>query len=525
MDDGLDRPTPHPFGHWPQHAADVATLLPTEAESPGRPITMFRSLYFPRTMVFIIASLLPLAAIPQPVALPDIGIGGGALVTPGEQRRTGEAIMRNFRRAGVLLDDPLVTDYLNHLGYRLVSASDSGKGHFVFFIYDEQELNAFALPGGYIGINSGLLLATESESELASVVAHEIAHVTQNHYVRAYQFADQNSVPILAALIAAIILGSQGSELGSAALASLAANSVQDRINFTRENEKEADFIGIQLLANSGFNPNKMGDFFKKISRQYRLYGPSLPEFLRTHPVTESRLASARDRASQYKLTGNEHSSQNYYLMRARLKVFSHENKKALVSELKKDIKDKRYQNLAAMQYALALALTESRQFKQARRTIKSLIKHDPARIAYIYAHARLENLAAQYDTAATILQRALTHYPGNGPLTTMYAEILLNAGKARKAQHILLTRIENQPGNPVLYHLLADSEAKLNNNAGTHAAMGQYYYHIGLTHQAIEQMKLALKSKGLDFYNTTRIEARLQSYQEELEQLAKIEL
>ena len=483
---------------------------------------MFRPLSL-RIVLFALASLLPPAAIPQPINLPDIGVGGGALVTPSEQRRTGEAIMRNFRRAGVILEDPLVTDYLNHLGYRLVSASDSGKGHFVFFIYNEQELNAFALPGGYIGINSGLVLATDSEGELASVVAHEIAHVTQNHYARAYQFAEHNSVPILAALIAAIILGSQGSDLGSAALASLAANSAQDRINFTRENEKEADSIGIQLLAKSGFDPNKMADFFAKIERQSRLYGPTLPEFLSTHPVTESRLASARNRASQFKLTGKEHSSQNYYLMRARLKVLSHEHPKALISQLKKEIKDKRYQNLSAVKYALALALMKTKQFKAARREIRSLIKHDPARIAYIFAHARLENLAGQHKTAASILQRALTHYPGNGPLGTLYAQTLLSAGKAADARSILLARIETRPGNPKLYQLLADCESKLGNSAGTHSAMGQYYYHLGLTQEAIEQLKLALKSKDLDFYNTARIEARLNSYKEELQQLAKL--
>ena len=461
-------------------------------------------------------TLSGIAHAQEQIALPEIGQSGGAIVTPGEERRTGEAVVRNIRRAGGIVDDPLVNEYLNHLAYRLVSTSDTQHPQFEFFMINDRVINAFALPGGFIGVNYGLLLATDSESELASVLAHEIAHVTQRHHARAYEFSEGSNIPVLAAMIAAMILGSQGSQVGQAALTALTAGSIQRQINFTRANEKEADYIGIQLLADSGFDPQSMAVFFQKLDQESRLYGVQAPEFLRTHPVNESRIADASNRAEQMRRATSP-NPKNYYLMRARLQVITALDKKAIRDGFAKSLKAGRYLDREAEQYGYALSLMETGEFEPARKILNELLKNDPNRIAYLLARARLESMANQHPQAIAHFQQALANYPGNGPLTLAYAQALLRGGQAKQARDVINEYQRNKPDEPLFYKLLAEAEAALGNTANTHIAMGEYYYRIGQTHQAIDQLTLALKDKQLDFYNTSRIEARLSEFQEEI--------
>ena len=461
-------------------------------------------------------ALSGIARASQQIALPEIGQSGGAIVTPEEERRTGEAVMRSIRRAGGILDDPLVNDYLNHLSYRLVSNSDTQHPQFEFFMINDRVINAFALPGGYIGVNYGLLLATNSESELASVLAHEIAHVTQRHHARAYEFSEGSNIPVLAAMIAAMILGSQGSQVGQAALTAISAGSIQSQINFTRANEKEADYIGIQLLADSGFDPISMAAFFQKLDKESRLYGPQAPEFLRTHPVNESRIADATNRAEQMRRASSP-NPKNYYLMRARLQVITASDKKVVRDGFAKTLKSGRYLDRDAEQYGYALSLIETGEFAQARKILNSLLKTDPNRIAYLLERARLESKANQHKQAIEHFKQALAVYPDNGPLTLAYSKALLRAGKAKEAQQIITEYQRHNPDEPHFYKLLAEAEADLGHRANTHVAMGEYYYRIGQTHQAIDQFSLALQNKSLDFYNTARIEARLSEFKEEI--------
>lgn len=476
-------------------------------------------------LLFMSLSLLfsqPTLYASQSIDLPEIGESGGALVTPTEEIRTGEAVVRNIRRVGGILDDPLTNDYLNHIGFRLVSNSDTKRRHFVFFVVNDGVINAFALPGGYIGINYGLFLATESENELASVMAHEIAHVTQRHHARAYEVAENQSIPIMAAMIAAIVLGSMGSDLGSAALATLSAGSAQSQINFTRGNEKEADYIGIELLAASDFNPNSMADFFEKMDQESRLYGSGPPEFLRTHPVNQSRIADASNRASQYPIQSTT-SSKNYYLIRMRLLVLESQDKQAARKRLEQSLATGHYLDRDAVLYGLALTQIETRQFNKARQNLDALLKKDPNRIAYILARAELESLAGNNNKALSLFKKATKNYPGNVPLTYAYVQALLKANKPSEARDVIQNHLRIGAKLPSMYRLLAEAQTDLGDKAGSHLALGEYYYRIGQTLQAIDQLQLALKSPNLDFYNTARIEARLKEFQQEVSELAAL--
>lgn len=472
---------------------------------------------YPRYFILSLYIMLISPAVSaQNVNLPSIGDSVATGMSPEQERRTGEGVIRNIRRAGGILDDPLTTDYINQLGYRLVSHSQANHGDFAFFIINDDEINAFALPGGFIGMNYGLILSSQSESELASVVAHEIAHITQRHHARAYNLAEESNIPVMAALIAAIVLGSSDNELGEAAMATLAAGTVQRQIDFTRENEKEADHIGIGLLADAGFDPFSMADFFDTLHNKSRLYGPQAPEFLRTHPVSKNRTADARNRAANYPRARLKNEF-DFQLIRARLRALTSNNPKRTLNKFEQNLASGRYANKTAEQYGYALALLENNMHQKAAKVIDPLLKNDPQRIAYLLAHAKQLRLAGKMTQAINTYTKALKLYPKNEALTLQYVEMLLTNQQADKVIKVLTPLLRNTPSTPYFYKLLAQAEGQLKHDASRHIALAEYYYHIGQTHQALTQLKLALKDKTADFYQRSRIEARQKEFQQEL--------
>lgn len=470
-----------------------------------------------RFLLSLFIYLFSIISFADNIVLPDIGDSAGS-ISPAEEYRTGEAIIRNIRHAGGVLDDPLIHGYLNELGYRLVAPSESQQ-LFHFFLINDTSINAFALPGGFIGINAGLIMATKSESELAGVMAHEIAHVTQRHHARRYE-QSSNSVPIIAALIAAMVLGSQNNDIGQAALASVAAGSAQKQINFTRSNEKEADRIGINLLIKAEFNPHGMVAFFDTMDKQSRFYGDSIPEFLRSHPVNPARIADAKHRANQYPNTLAT-SSTTYYLLRTRLKVLTSDNNERLLKNFSSMLKLGNYQNKEATRYGYALALQANKQYTKALVQTQHLLKKNPERIAYNILKAQIETDAKQYSAAIRTYKKLLNIYPGNSSINLFYAETLLKANKIQLAYEILQTQISSSTKIPELYRLLSETQAKLNKPADSHQSLAEYYYLLGQTHQAIKQIQISLKTPKIDFYLTSRLEARLKEFKNELHQLS----
>ena len=469
-----------------------------------------------RLLFSLFLSLFSTLIFANNIVLPDIGDNAGN-ISPVEEYRTGEAVIRNIRRAGGVLDDPLIQSYLNDLGYRLVAPSESQQV-FHFFLIKDSSINAFALPGGFIGINAGLILATKSESELAGVMAHEIAHVTQRHHARQYE-QGSNSIPIIAALIAAMVLGSQDNDIGQAALASVAAGTAQKQINFTRENEKEADRIGINLLINAEFNPHGMAAFFDTMDKQSRLYGDSIPEFLRSHPVNPARIAEAKQRANKYSNTFNTDTI-SYHLLRARLKVLASDDKQKLLKYFSSKLKQGNYNNEDATRYGYALALHANKKYKEALQQTHLLLKKTSEQITYNLLKAQIETDAHKYSAAIKTFKKLLQSYPGNNTINICYAEALLKANKINLAYEILQTQISSSTKTPELYRLLAETQARLNKTASSHQSLAEHYYLLGQTHDAIKQLEIGLKTPKINFYLTSRLEARLKELKNELIEL-----
>ncbi|MDM8558444.1 M48 family metalloprotease [Candidatus Parabeggiatoa sp. HSG14] len=451
------------------------------------------------------------------IDLPDIGISANTIMSPADEQKLGETFIRQLRRQVEVIDDLQISNYLNALGHRLASYSDNPEQRFRFFTIKESSINAFAVPGGFIGVHSGLILKTQSESELASVLSHEIAHVTQRHIARTIEGSQRFSLPAIAALIAAAVLaGAAGSpEVGEAALASILAGNIQMQINFTRIHEKEADRVGMQILAKAGFNPNDMPNFFERLqtaSRYYEDWG--VPEFLRTHPVTTDRIAEARDRAEKYskKLKSD---TPPYHLMKAQLVVLVADNKQNLLKRLKKMLKTGHYRDESAIRYALALTLLATRQTDGVQTQIDWLLKNDNDRVIYRLLKARLASLQKNDTKAMQIYKQALEVYPDDNMLVLDYAEKLLQNNAAQKAKAALLTI--SPASNPNYYHLLAKSYQLTGVKGEAHLALAESYYLMGQTGMAVEQLKLARQIKQLDFYLASRIEARYQVLQKEL--------
>lgn len=458
-----------------------------------------------------------MAAIANESDLPDLGATGAAAVTEAEEYRTGSAVIRNLQNAGLIINDPLITDYLNQLGYNLLSHYDHS-GDFQFFLIDDPSINAFALPGGFILVNYGLFEKTDSESELASVLAHEIAHVTQRHYARAYGLNKDSNLPFLAAIIAAVILGSQSKDAGQATQAAVltaAAAQIQQKINFTRQNEQEADRIGIKILSDSGYDPEKMASFFDKIERESRLYGIDIPEFLRTHPVSSSRIADARDRA---RLLPKAHppGQETYLLMRHRIQSLAATDKHQNEKNYQRLIREQSGDELTATRYGLVLSLIRVEQYKEALKQVNILLAKSPMRIAFILAKAQILAKAGQTDKAITTYQSALSLYPGNKSLLHDYIALLLAQKKYQLAMTELKQLLKKPVYNPIFYKYLAEAHARLGEQTESHEALAEYYYQRGQLHQALDQLDIAQKTTK-DFYASSRIEAKRKQIQEEI--------
>ncbi len=475
----------------------------------------------------LLGFLLCAGPVSQPmwaVDLPDIGDPSGSTISPEAERRLGEAFMRVLRQHVVIIDDPEVEAYIQSIGYRLVAQSDNNTQQFTFFIVDDSVINAFAAPGGFIGINSGVILTSYNEGELAAVMAHEVSHITQRHLARAFEQVNRLSLPVAASMLGAILLGVLNPEAGQAALTGILAGQAQAQINFTRANEEEADRVGMGLLVRSGYDPQGMPGFFERLQQASRFYGGQPPEYLSTHPVTVSRIADSRNRAAQYPYRQYP-DSVAYRLVRAKLRVITADEPEQAARYFEEQLRTGQYNDENAVRYGYALALMANRKYGKARQQLKELLRSDSERVAYMLAAARLETAEGRYESALTIYSESLKLYPNYRPLILGYAETLLVAGEPTEARKILRDYAWNNELSPMYFKLLAQAEGQSGAEVDARMSMGEYYYLLGQTAFAIEQFKRAQSMLVVDDYQKARISARLQQLQEELELERKFKL
>ncbi|WP_428623682.1 M48 family metalloprotease [Sedimenticola sp.] len=447
--------------------------------------------------------------------LPDISDSSATLLTREDELQIDREMMNQLLNSGALLNDPIISKYIQSLGQSIGSIAATSQNRFQFFVLKDPNVNAFAMPGGHIGINAGLILASQSESELAGVIAHEISHVTQHHIARSVEKANQMNLPLTAAVIAAILLGAGDPQIANAAFAASIGGATQMQLDFSRANEKEADFMGIQLLSSAGYNPQGMGSFFARLQDETRYYGAGVPEFLRTHPVTTSRIAEAEDRARQFH-NPHRQDSIHYLLARARLRVLTASSMDNLERTAKTE---KPHTALEEETHRYLHALIQQHQGRpdKARIALEKLLHDHPDRIAYIYSLAELESSQNNEQGAITLYRKGLRQYPGNPLLTLAMAKSQIALKRSAEARELLEQLIRKQPYAEA-YQLKADLEAQDGNMAASHLARAEYYYLIHEPHSALDQLNSAKRLPNLPNYFALRIDARIKQITEEME-------
>jgi beta-barrel assembly-enhancing protease len=473
-------------------------------------------------LLCLATALSPAAALAQGSDLPDIGSPASSTLTLDEEYRIGLQIVRQLRDEGQIVEDPESTEYLQALGSRIVAqASGDSAQRFSFFFVREDSINAFALPGGFIGVNYGLVLASRNEAQLAGVLAHEIAHVTQRHIARRVRSQGRASIATMAAILASILVGaatgSSDAALGGISMAQGAA--MQQQINFTRSNEYEADRVGMSFLAAAGFDPYGMPDFFETMGRRQSITGVSnrnaLPEILQSHPVTTNRIAESRARAAQFEDLKPTAETVSYSLTRERLRVISASPEE----NLRRYYADRRSQQelTSGEIYGEALANYQAGASRASLDSFTTLAREYPQVPMLQSTLGQALMAAGETDEALGVFKRALAVSPRNTPLTMRYAEALLKADQAKAAHAVLLDLFNNVPPTPEQIRFTALAASSAGDTADAAYYMSEYHISTGNLPLSVAQLEMALAEPGISGVQRSRFQARLDEVREAL--------
>ncbi len=464
-----------------------------------------------KSTLVLLATGLTLAVL-SPAAeinLPDIGSPADATLSKNDEARIGRAIMAQIRQSGQVVEDPLVTEYVNEIGHRIAAqANNDGIYDFSFFVIEDPVVNAFALPGGFIGVHTGLLEATRNEDELAGVLAHEVAHVTQRHIARSIHSGQRQSIMSMAIMLGAILAAAAGAggDAVQGAIAVAQGTAAQQQINFTRSNEYEADRVGISALAAAGFDPQGMASFFEVISGSNTPMEYRTPEFLRTHPVSSARIAESRSRARNYPPV-HTNDSVNYGIARARLLVDS----KATPEEAVKYFEREPYEFQSDVErYGRAVAYMKDGRYPEANKIFEELANREPEVIAYHIGLADAQLAMEAIAESVESFERARELFPRNVPLVIHYAEALMKLGNAKEAHEILLDLLNNVPPTPAQVRLIARAAVAAGETAEAHYYMAEYRFMIGDLVGGVNFLRQALRVPELEEIQRIRFEARI---------------
>lgn len=470
-----------------------------------------------KPLTLLLAILL---ALPQGMAspLPDLGESSRQYLTDKQEKEIARTIMRDIYASPQFLADPEVETYLNELGLRLSSDSSVSHRTLTFFAIRDPAINAFALPGGYIGVHTGLIQAAGNESELAGVLAHEIAHVSQEHLSRMIAQQDQSYLPTLAALAVAVLAARSNANVGSAAIAATQALSIQSQLNFTRENESEADRIGFDILTQAGFDPRGMPSFFSTLQRNNRLFDNNAPDYLRTHPLNTQRIADMEDRVQRlpFKQVGD---TREFHFVRARLAAMEGVADDA-VRRFQDQIREKKTHLIAASQYGLALAYARQNKFAEAERELMLALKAGESPML-LNLRAELKTRQGNNKQALELYTAAIARHPQYKPLIYGYALALIVSGQAQQALDQLSAKTGLWPEDAQMWKLQARAHAALGHKLASHRAEAEAMSARGNLTAALEQINLGLKAGDGNFYELSAAESRRREWQEALNEEA----
>jgi beta-barrel assembly-enhancing protease len=456
--------------------------------------------------------------------LPDMGSPAEQMLSHTDEYRLGALVAHELRDQNALLEDPEVQEYIQSLGVRLASQSTMGGEDFHYLVVNDSEFNSFAVSGGWVFIFTGVILASDNESELAAIMAHETAHITQHHIARGMQAQSRQTLAAAAAMVAAILLGSIGGGASSGnviqgGIVAAQGLAIQSQINFTREEEKEADRVGIGYLAGAGFNPSAMADIFEASSRSQGLLETYIPAMLIDHPVTTDRIAEARARAAQWP-PRRDRDSPLFDLIKERTRVLAATGDVDIAAQYAQKIArgDTSLGNL----YGEGVALLQSGHAEEAVRVLAPLVQQYQSLTPLYDALGQAQAKAGHLNEALATFQRAETLFPRNVPLTVRYAETLMAADRPAQAHTMLLDLFNMVPPTPGQIQLTALAASAAGDPGDAYYYMGEYQLANGDPQLAVQQYQLALASPRISSIQRQRYQARLDEIRDYLASLHK---
>jgi predicted Zn-dependent protease len=471
-----------------------------------------------RWLVLLLALAPGLA--PRGQNLPDLGERAQSDLSPQAERRIGEQIMREIRRDPDYIDDPEITGYVQSVGYRLVAVSTDSRQEFTFFVVRDKTINAFAMPGGFVGVHSGLIVGAQSESEFAGVLAHEVAHVTQRHLARQLQAQNQLSPIALLGLGLAALAARSSPQLAQGALLASQAAPIAAYLSYSRDFEREADRVGYQMLAAGGYDVAGMPSFFERLQKSTRLYDNNAPAYLRTHPLTSERIADMQNRVQEAPYRQRADPIE-FQLVRAKLRATDGKPEDG-VAFFRGVLADKRFSEEAPMRYGYAVALARAKQFQAAEREIALVRKGGTPHPMYETLVARIRTGLGDPAGAERILAAAVQAFPDNGAVRLDYAEALQAVGANQQVVELLGYVMSQRGQGARPYRILAQSYASLGRRTDQHRALAEAYFLQGGLAAAVEQLTLAQKAGDADFYTLSAVDARLRELRAQMQEELK---
>ena len=440
--------------------------------------------------------------------LPDLGDSSQLIISAKEEQAIARAILKEVAVSPEIVQDIEVIDYLKNLGNRLVAYSPNKTQQFNFFVVNESSINAFAMLGGVIGVHTGLILASNSESEVASVLGHEIAHVTQRHLPRMIAQQKTDSIKTVLGIALALLVARANPQLSAGTMTAASAMGVQKQLDYTRDHEKEADRVGFQILTDAGFDGRAMVSFFSTLQKGSRFSEGAAPSFLRTHPITTERISDISNRVKDTRYRQIPDNPDFVYI-KSKLRA-TNGTPQSAVDEFEGNIRDKRYMNEAAERYGLAIAYMRKNDFVKARQEVEWL-KTNAKKDALIETLAcKLEVATNQSTQALSLYLKALNIYPNYRALIYGLAELYLMTNEPEKTIRLINDKLNIYPDDSYFYELLSRAYSKEGKELLQYQAQSEAYYRKFNLPRAIEQMEFAAKSKDGNFYQKSIVESRL---------------
>ena len=445
--------------------------------------------------------------------LPVLGDPTSALMSADQEYRLGRAWLRSLRGQTSIMNDPMVQEYVESLVYRLASYSDLKEPDLDIVVVNSRQINAFAVPGGVIGLNAGLFLNADSEDEVGGVVAHEIAHVSQRHFARRYLDSKKVNTAVLAAMLASLAVAIAGDgEAGMAGVAATQAGAIQAQLAYSRQNEREADRVGMQTLAAAGMDPDAMPRFFERMHDGQRFAGRP-PEFLLTHPVTESRIADSRARARNLP-SPRLNVSPHYLLMQARLRAAFIQSDSQAIDYFKRYTNERSALALQAAQYGLALSYLRANHYDQARNLMQSLASQHPDELWFRLGLTEIALDEGRYPEAIQQARWVLDIAPGNYAASVLLSRAYLRSNQPDNALPIIKPLLAQRGTDPAIWELAADAYGNSGDRVRALHAKAESQFLRGNDSKALQQMSYALRDAREAFALYSKLNGRLKQMQ-----------